>query len=114
LQPFSDLRGIVDKESKGDLTMKQQKLTDYKPGYPKKALKSAALAAAAIMTIGAAAGCRLAPVQTTGLVPMEEPGIEETVPPEELQTEGYIAYEPTPKPEELELMGDVAVIDDMP
>jgi hypothetical protein len=94
--------------------MKQQKLTDYKPGYPKKALKSAALAAAAIMSIGAAAGCRLAPVQTTGLVPMEEPGIEETVPPEELQTEGYIAYEPTPKPEELELMGDVAVIDDMP
>ena len=94
--------------------MKQQKLTDYQPKYPKKALKGVTLAAAALIAMGTAAGCRFVEVQTSGIVPMEEPGVEETVPPEELQTEGYIAYEPTPKPEELELMGDVAVIDDMP
>ena len=95
--------------------MKQQKLSGYQPNYPRKALKGTALAAAALIALGTAGGCRLAPVQTTGIVPMEDPGVEETVPPEELQTEGYISYEePTPEPEELELMGDVAVIDEMP
>jgi hypothetical protein len=107
--------------------MKQQKLTGYKPNYPKKTLKGVTLAAAALMAMGAATGCRLVPVQTTGIVPMDEPGVEETVPPEELQTEGYIAYEPIPEapmtpgaplleptPEPLELMGDVAIIDEMP
>ncbi len=109
--------------------MKQQKLSGYQPNYPKKAIRGMTLAAAALVAIGATTGCRMIKPETTGLVPMEDPGIEETVPPEELQTEGYVAYEetpeppmtpgaplmePTPEPEELELMGDVAIIDEMP
>ncbi|MBQ2202255.1 MAG: hypothetical protein II412_06750 [Clostridia bacterium] len=91
--------------------MKQQKLTDYQPKYPKKALKGVTLAAAALIAMGTAAGCRFVEVQTSGIVPMEEPGVEETIPPEELQTEGYVAYEPTPEPEELMLSGDVAILE---
>jgi len=107
--------------------MKQQKMTGYTPKYPRKTIKGMTLAAAALVAIGAATGCRSAEVHSVGIVPMENPGIEETVPPEELQTEGYVAYEETPEPpmttglpaitptpEALELMGDVAIIDDMP
>ncbi len=106
--------------------MKQQKLSGYQPNYPKKAIRGMTLAAA-LVAIGATTGCRMIKPETTGLVPMEDPGIEETVPSEELQTEGYVAYEETPEPpmttglpaitptpEALELMGDVAIIDDMP
>lgn len=91
--------------------MKQQQLSDYQPKYPKKALKGVTLAAAALIAMGTAAGCRFVEVQTSGLVPMEDPGIEETVPPEDLQPEGYVAYEPTPEPEDLMLSGDVAILD---
>ncbi len=108
--------------------MKQQQLSGYKPNYPKKMKKGVTLAAAALLALGAMTGCR-AEVQTTGLVPMDEPGIEETVPPGEVQTEGMVPVEeplmtpgaplaePTPEPtgtDELELMGDVAILDDMP
>ncbi len=98
--------------------MKQQQLSGYKPNYPKKMKKGVTLAAAALLALGAMTGCR-AEVQTTGLVPMDEPGIEETVPPGEVQTEGMVPVEETPTPEptgtdELELMGDVAILDDMP
>lgn len=109
--------------------MKQQKLSDYQPNYPKKAVKGMTLAAAALLTIGAATGCRLIRPETTGIVPMEEPGVEQTLPPEELQTEGMVPIdemetpEPpmttgvimgTPEPEKIEepmLMGDVAVLE---
>ena len=98
--------------------MKQQKLNDYKPAYPKKALKGIALAAAALLTIGAATGCRhLQPeTQIDGAIAVDDPtpGIEETVPPEEeLRTEGIVAPEETPteEPEEVTLMGDVMVLD---
>ncbi len=113
--------------------MKQQTLSGYKPNYPKKAVKGMALAAAALVTIGAATGCRaLRPEpQIDGAIAIDEPtpGIEETLPPEELQTEGLIPIdemetpEPpmttglimvTPEPEPTEepmLMGDVAIID---
>ncbi len=103
--------------------MKQQKVGAYTPGYPKKALKGAALAAAALVALGTATGCRYLRPQTVGIVPMEEPtpGAEETCEPE---IEGYIAPEDvpteepvimglmeyrTPEPEEVTLMGDVAV-----
>lgn len=124
--------------------MKQQKLSGYKPNYPKKALKGLTLAAAALMTIGTSAGCKAWQPQTTGIVPMDDPasGVEQTLPPEDVRLEGYIAYEPvppvtpgaplpditpepedlrtggvampeeTPEPEEIELMGDVAIIDE--
>ncbi len=107
--------------------MKQQKLSGYQPNYPKKAIRGMTLAAAALVAIGATTGCRMIKPETTGLVPLEVPVIEETVPPDELQTEGYVTYEETPEPpmttglpaitptpEALELMGDVAIIDDMP
>ena len=96
--------------------MKQQKLSGYQPKYPKRTVKGMTLAAAALVALGAATGCRLIRPETTGIVPMEEPGIEETLPPEELQTEGMVPIEEmeTPEPEEIEepmLMGDVAIID---
>ena len=98
--------------------MKQQKLMDYKPNYPKKVIRGMALAAAALVTIGAATGCRHLEPQIMGEVAVDEPtpGIEETLPPEELQTEGMVSIDETetPEPEEIELMGDVAISDDLP
>ena len=38
--------------------MQQRKLTGYRPKYPKKALRNAALTAAALVAMGGAAGCR--------------------------------------------------------
>ncbi|MBR4905851.1 MAG: hypothetical protein IKZ44_03275 [Clostridia bacterium] len=101
--------------------MKQVKLSDYKPSYPKKAIKGITLAAAAFLTIGAATGCRHPEPQIMGEIAVDDPtpGIEETLPPEELQTEGIVSIDETetPEPEETEepmLMGDVAVLDDLP
>ena len=104
--------------------MKQQKLDDYKPNYPKKLVRSMALAAAALVTIGASTGCRHLEPQIMGEIAVDDPtpGVEETLPPEELQTEGLIPIdetetpepEQTPEPDEIMLMGDVAVLDDQP
>ena len=111
--------------------MKQQKLNGYQPNYPKKAIRGVALAAAALMAIGSTTGCRMLRPQIMGDVAVDDPmsGIEETLPPEELQTEGMVAIdemetpeppmtpgtpvlEPTPEPEEEPmLMGDVAVFE---
>lgn len=91
--------------------MKQQKLSDYQPNYPRKALKGFTLAAAALLAMGTATGCRLVEPQTTGIVPMEEPGVEETCPPD-VQTEGIVPVaEPpmTPEPEELVIEGEISV-----
>ena len=129
--------------------MKQQKLTAYTPNYPKKAMKGAALAAATLLALGTATGCRTLRPETVGIVPMEEPGVQETQTPELPMTTGMIEVAPTPEipeepsiqgviipdesavpetekapatagetnvdePEELEWMGDVAVIDEQP
>ena len=113
--------------------MKQQKLSDYKPSYPKKALKGMTLAAAALLTIGTTLGCRVSnlELQIDGAIAVDDPtpGIEETLPPEEIRTEGVIAIDetvtpeppmttglpavtPTPEIEEAPmLMGDVAIIE---
>ena len=110
--------------------MKQQKLNDYKPSYPKKAIKGMTLAAAALLTIGAATGCRHLEPQIMGEIAVDDdptPGVEETLPPEEeLRTDGIVVPEETPEPteepmvmgtpapiptEEPMLMGDVAIIE---
>lgn len=121
--------------------MKQQKLSGYQPNYPKRIVKGMALAAAALVAIGSTTGCRMLRPQIMGDVPIEEPGVEETLPPEEIRTEGVIAIDdmetptppaimgtpgpiseppmttglpaitPTPEPEDLVLMGDVAVFE---
>ena len=106
--------------------MKQQKLGDYKPNYPKKTVKGMTLAAAALVALGAATGCRLLKPQIMGDIAVDDPtpGIEQTVPPEEeLRTDGIVAPEETPEPllttgeptlpptEEPMLMGDVAIPD---
>ena len=107
--------------------MKQQKLSGYKPNYPKKTVRGMALAAAALLTIGAATGCRHPEPQIMGEIAVDDdptPGIEETLPPEEeLRTDGIVVPEETPEPllttgeptlpptEEPMLMGDVAIIE---
>ena len=98
--------------------MRQQKLSDYSPKYPKKVIRGAALAATALLVLGTAAGCRHPEPQIMGDIAVDDPtsGIEETLPPEELRTEGLIPVEemPTEKPEEITLMGDVMVPDEQP
>ena len=91
--------------------MKQQKLSGYKPDYPKKIIKSVVLTTAAAVAIGAAVGCSYIRPETTGIVPLEEP-----TPIEELQTEGMVSIDEqtTPEPDDLMLSGDVQIIDDMP
>ena len=111
--------------------MKQQKLNNYKPTYPKKTLKGMTLAAAALLALGTSVACSVpnAEPELSGAVAVDEPGVEETVPPEEVQTEGMIPIEemptpepllttgeptlpPTEEPEEIMLMGDVAILDE--
>ena len=72
--------------------MKQQKLTGYQPNYPRKALRGAAMTAAALVAIGGAAGCRN--LMTSGVPMMPEPTDQELV----LDGEVAIA-EPEPTPE---------------
>ena len=56
--------------------MHLQKLTNYRPNYPRKALRSAALTAAALVAIGGATGCRkgtISGLRTQGAVAVPEP-----------------------------------------
>ena len=89
--------------------MKLQQLTGYRPTYPKKVLRGAALTAAALVAVGGVTGCRapkLPELQTEGMVAVTEP------PEEVLVTDGEVAIpEPT---EELVLDGDVAIPDPTP
>ena len=71
--------------------MKQQKLTGYQPNYPRKALRGAAMTAAALVAIGGAAGCRN--LMTPGAPMMPEP-----TPEMPLQTSGVLLA-PTATPE---------------
>ena len=94
--------------------MKQTRMTEYRPNYPKKLLKSAVLTAATLLAVGSAAGCRTAqgePLVLDGDVMIADPTDEPLV------LEGEVAVdEPTPEPveeptpdpdEEPEWMGDV-------
>lgn len=95
--------------------MKQQKLSGYQPNYPKKTLKGMTLAAAALLALGTTVACRVPSPEPelSGAVAIDEPGVQETLPPEELQTEGLIPIDEmeTPEPEEIMLPGDVLVGD---
>lgn len=79
--------------------MKQQKMTGYRPNYPRRILKGAVLTTAAIMALGASAACT---ELRTGGVPM---------PTDEVQLDGYMMPEPTPEPTEeaLRTEGEIAV-----
>jgi hypothetical protein len=103
--------------------VKQQKLTGYAPKYPKKVLRGAALAAAALLAVGASTGCaeKASWKPITGgvpqiLEPTPEPmelGYIGTMPPDtELRTEGIVPVEPTEEPDDLALSGDVMIGDD--
>ena len=95
--------------------MKQKTVDGYRPNYPKKLIRGAALTAAAMLTLSPALACRTAPQISGDIVidePTEEPelsgavAIDEPTPEPELM--GEIAIdEPTPDPEEPEWMGDV-------
>ena len=95
--------------------MKQKPVDGYRPNYPKKLIRGAALTAAAMLTLSPALACRTAP-QISGDIMIDEPteepelsgavAIDEPTPEPELM--GEIAIdEPTPDPEEPEWMGDV-------
>ena len=95
--------------------MQQKKIEGYRPNYPKKLIRGAALTAAAMLTLSPALACRTAP-QISGDIVIDEPtaepelsgavAIDEPTPEPELM--GEIAIdEPTPDPEEPEWMGDV-------
>lgn len=84
--------------------MKQHKLREYTPRYPKKLLKGTALAAAALMAVGSA-GCKARPDSAGTSVPTEVPATEA---PEELVLDGEIAIEDLP-PENLVEPGEPAV-----
>ena len=107
--------------------MKQQKMIDYRPNYPRKALRGAALTAAALMAVGGMAGCVRGKfpgveLQTEGIVAVTEPPEETLVldgevaicepPEEELVTDGEVAIpepEQTPDPRELTTTGMIYV-----
>lgn len=94
--------------------MKQQKLTDYRPNYPKKALRGAAMTAAALVVMGGMAGC--VRVKVPGLELQTEGMVAVTEPPEEvLVLDGEVTIcepEETPDPQELTTTGMVDVPED--
>jgi hypothetical protein len=78
--------------------MKQSKVKDYRPNYPKKLLKGAILTTAAAVALTGATGCNL---QIMGKI------APEPVPTDELVLDGEIAVDPGE--EELALEGEPAV-----
>ena len=76
--------------------MKQQKITDYRPNYPKKFLRGAAITTAAVLALGASVACT---ELRTGGVP---------VPNDDIEIDGYVMPEPDPT-DELTLSGEVAI-----
>ncbi len=90
--------------------MKQKPVDGYRPNYPKKLIKGAALTAAAMLTLSPALACRTAP-QISGDIMIDEPT-------EEPELSGVVAIdEPTPDPETTcapELMGEIAIDEPTP
>lgn len=74
--------------------MKQTKIGEYRPKYPKKLLKGAILAAAAAVAV----------TGTTGCDTLRTGGVPEPVPTDELVLDGEIAIDPGE--DELELGGE--------
>ena len=77
--------------------MKQKRMEEYRPRYPKKLIKGAILAAVAAVALTGATGCE--PLRTGG-----EPL---PVPTDELVLDGEIAIDPGE--DDLELLGEPAV-----
>lgn len=71
--------------------MKQEKLYNYKPNYPKNIIKSTALTLTVMTALGVSTGCKV-------IKPIIDDG-----PP---ALEGIVAVEPTP---EVTLSGEVAI-----
>ena len=94
--------------------MKQQKLLGYQPKYPRKALRGAAMTAAALVAMGGMTGC--VRVKTPGIALQTEGMVAVTEPPEEvLVLDGEVAIcepEETPDPQELTTSGMVEVPED--
>ena len=76
--------------------MKRQQLADYRPNYPKKILKGAAITTASVLALGTSVACT--ELKTGGVA----------MPADDLQIEGYIMPEPDPT-DELILEGEVAI-----
>ena len=97
--------------------MKQTKLSGYQPSYPKKMMRGATLAAAALLAIGTTTGCASLN-QLFSNVPTAEPTPEQLVlsgdisvwePTDEPELEGYVAPETTPGPLDLRTDGIVPI-----
>lgn len=76
--------------------MKQKQIGNYRPNYPKKIIRCAALTAAAAVALSGTAGCEL---RTQG-EPLPEP-----TPTDELVLDGEVGYDDP----ELRLDGEVAI-----
>lgn len=89
--------------------MKQQKLTDYTPDYPRKLLRGTALAAAAIVALGSTAACTS--LQLSGYMTTDDPGtvaLDGDVaidPGDDLKLDGEVAVDETPDAEILGYIG---------
>ena len=94
--------------------MKQQRLTGYRPAYPRKALQGAAITGLALVAMGGMTGC--VRVKTPGIALQTEGMVAVTEPPEEvLVTDGEVAIpEPDPTEEALVLEGEVAICEPEP
>ena len=108
--------------------MKQQQLSEYKPNYPRKTIRGAAIAAAAILALGTSTGCstlKSLRVKSTTATPTPAPtpgeelvldgeiqvydgpdvlGYISTMPPETeepwARTDGMVPVELTPEPDD--------------
>jgi hypothetical protein len=77
--------------------MKQSKVKDYRPNYPKKLIRGAILTTAAAVALAGTTGCDM----------LRTGGAPEPVPTDELVLDGEIAVDPGE--EELALEGEPAV-----
>ena len=77
--------------------MKQKRIEEYRPKYPKKLLRGAILATAAAVALAGTTGCDM----------LRTGGVPEPVPTDELVLDGEIAIDPGE--DELELLGEPVV-----
>ncbi|MBR0082380.1 MAG: hypothetical protein IJP98_06570 [Clostridia bacterium] len=93
--------------------MKQQKMTDYKPSYPKRFFQGAAITAATVLALSPMTGCKpLSELTTSGAVAIDQP----TDDPGELVLDGEVMIdEPTDEgtlPDETEACPDDVLVTD--
>ena len=71
--------------------MKQTKVSDYRPNYPKKALRTAILTTATAVALTGTIGCDL--IRSIGDDSLRLGGVAEPVPTDELVLDGEVAYD---------------------